>query len=115
MKRQAFPREVSTTAKYLCTHCRHAFKRQVTLTAERATWRRRNWDLPDATCPTCSGTAFWVDPRFRAPRARDLKTWKVIAWLHENGWQYLLNTSRPPLTRRAAQKIIDRIEANRRA
>ena len=90
--------EHADTAKYLCTKCRRTFKRQVWLTELQSQHRRVNRNLPDATCPNCGHTAVWIGPRYRAPKASDVKTWKMIEFLESVGELALLRSGLPPQT-----------------
>ncbi|HPF24918.1 MAG TPA: hypothetical protein PK417_15630 [Hyphomonas sp.] len=105
--------EHADTAKYLCTKCRRTFKRQVWLTELQSQHRRVNRNLPDATCPNCGHTAVWIGPRYRAPKASDVKTWKIIEFLESVGELALLRSGPPPQNLQEAQDLVERVRNDR--
>lgn len=64
---------------FACLDCRKSFK--------------RGFDLSDGnpkvlTCPECGGNSYNFGRHFKAPKKSDLKQWKKIQYLFENGFRF---------------------------
>lgn len=63
--------------KVVCLNCRKSFNISSDYTAH----------VPEK-CPDCSGKLVVFDHKFRPPKQSDLKTWKVIIFLYQHGFNY---------------------------
>ncbi len=64
---------------FACLECRKSFKREFNLATECPYW---------LTCPECGGTAHNFGRHFKAPKKTDLKQWKKVIFLFENGFRF---------------------------
>jgi hypothetical protein len=62
----------------VCFNCRKSFKRP----REFGNEGRR------AECPACHGSSIALHPHFKAPRSSNLKQWKKVQFLVENGFYF---------------------------
>jgi len=67
--------------KLICCNCRKVFKRRLAedigIDHEKAE--------SEMICPNCGEKANYVGPKFRAPRAENIKAWKSIEVLNDIG------------------------------
>ena len=59
---------------YVCFTCRTSFKRP------------RGQDGPP--CPSCAGPTVGLSEKFQAPPKKDVKAWRVVEFLVENGFRF---------------------------
>ncbi|GMQ30893.1 hypothetical protein Aconfl_35360 [Algoriphagus confluentis] len=63
--------------KDICLTCRKAFSRGTDFT------------IPSSSkCPECGGPSITVSHLFQPPKKTELKKWKVVEYLIENGFRY---------------------------
>ena len=65
---------------YVCFACRKCFRRRVNLSLQRG--------FPDKVCPHCGGKAMGLSRKFKPPAVDDIKQWKKVAFLVENGFLF---------------------------
>ncbi len=63
--------------KVVCLNCRKAFSIGTDFTAH----------VP-SKCPECDNTLELFNQRFRPPKKAEVKAWKVIAYLFQNGFYF---------------------------
>lgn len=67
-------------SKYICTHCRKAFKRKVL-----SDINREQTEEKAPKCPECGRITSWIGPKFRPPKKDDLKAWQSVGVLYDLG------------------------------
>jgi DNA-directed RNA polymerase subunit RPC12/RpoP len=63
--------------KVICLNCRKAFNISSDYNAH----------VPKK-CPECSSQLVMFNHKFQPPKQSDIKAWKVVAFLYENGFNY---------------------------
>lgn len=67
-------------SKYICTHCRKAFKRKVLSDVTKVQTEEKA-----PKCPECARLTSWIGPKFRPPKKDNLKVWQSIEALYNLG------------------------------
>ena len=80
----------SHSMPYVCFACRRSFKRA----------RRFGDEGHRAECPSCHGPSIALHPHFKAPQHDDVKQWRKVQFLVDNGFYFW------PLIDRAHQNAI---------
>jgi len=62
--------------KIACLTCRKAFSNNL------------GWKHSFGKCPECGDKYVYFNHKFRPPKRNDLKQWKVVKYLSENGFNY---------------------------
>ena len=64
---------------FACLSCRKSFKREFNMSE----------GCPkELTCPECGGASYNMGRHFKAPKKSDIKQWKKIEFLNENGFRF---------------------------
>jgi hypothetical protein len=61
--------------------------KRVCLTCRKAFSTGRDYHLPER-CPECGSEYIFYNHKFRPPKRDDIKAWKVIDFLYENGFTF---------------------------
>ena len=67
-------------SKYICTHCRKAFKRKL-----QSDINIEETEEKAPKCPECGKYTSWIGPKFRPPKKDDLNAWKSVEVLYNLG------------------------------
>lgn len=68
-------------SKYICTKCRKTFKRRVLTDITK----EKEINESEPKCPECGQTTSWIGPKFRSPKADNIKVWNSIRVLQDVG------------------------------
>ena len=70
------------TFGYACLDCRKVFEKHKYKESQNGVGEAIEYEL---VCPQCSGAMFEAGTAFKAPKMNDIKVWKKLQPLFENG------------------------------
>ena len=96
-------------SKFVCIDCRKTFKRRLLsdLAEEEVSKHPK--------CPQCGKLTFWIGPKFRSPKAEDLKSWESLKILCElqiisfSGWATIPISN--PKSEKKLKELLKKIKA----
>ena len=98
--------------KYICTDCRKSFKRKILSDLTKY----KNLEEKDPKCPDCGKLTDVIGPKFRAPKADNIKAWKSIKVLHDIGVLNFVGWATAhieiPVTTKALQNFLKELKAD---
>ena len=73
---------------FVCLPCRRSIKHTATYFWDNEIIpHQRSPRMQNVVCPECGGDMFCLGKNFKPPLRRDLRQWKKLEWMIQNGWR----------------------------